>query len=114
MNRYLILFAIVFLFSCQEEENLMADGNFDVFLVIGQSNTHFGEGLDRILDAPHQIIKQLGRFGKNNLKVIDAQEPLDHHTKQSNRIGFALTFAKLYVEQFLAEDRRVSDCSGWL
>ncbi|WP_181308013.1 sialate O-acetylesterase [Rufibacter sp. XAAS-G3-1] len=81
---------------------------YDVFLVIGQSNTHWGYGgVDPVLDAPQDNIVQLGLHGENNLKVIPAKEPLDHHTKDANKIGFALTFAKAYAKQFLASDRKV-------
>lgn len=65
-----------------------------VILVMGQSNTHAGLGLDPILDAIQPGIYQLGRFDNNNC-IIEATEPLDHHTKTEGRIGFALTFAKL-------------------
>jgi hypothetical protein len=66
-----------------------------IILVVGQSNTHAGYGLDANLDAPQDGIYQLGRSGSTDNCVIQACEPLEHHTKTEDRIGFALTFAKL-------------------
>lgn len=65
-----------------------------IILVAGQSNTHAGLGLDESIDTPEDGIYQLGRF-ENDMCIIQACEPLDHHTKTQNMIGFALTFAKL-------------------
>ena len=44
---------------------------------------------------------------ENNLKVIHASEPLEHHERIDNNIGFALSFCKWYVKEFLAADRNV-------
>lgn len=66
-----------------------------IILVAGQSNTHSGVGLDSSLDAPQDGIYQLGRFGDNNYRITLATEPLEHHSRQDNKIGFALTFSKL-------------------
>ncbi|MFH2141183.1 MAG: hypothetical protein ABIJ97_02080 [Bacteroidota bacterium] len=92
---FLGLLLVISLISCnkKDEDEQIVD-RYDVVLVIGQSNTHQGLGLDTIIDAPDERIKQLGRFNENNLKIIQAREPLDHFTKQNNQIGFALTFAK--------------------
>ena len=65
-----------------------------IIFVVGQSNTHYGLGLNEVLDAPVDGIYQLGRF-KNNNCIIPACEPLDHHSKTEGRIGFALKFSKL-------------------
>lgn len=81
--------------------------NYDVILVAGQSNTHYGLGYDSLLDASDNRIVQLGRFDENDHQIIPAAEPLDHHTKKNDRIGFALTFAKLYADAFLVENRKV-------
>ena len=69
---------------------------YDVFLVIGQSNTHFGKGFDPDIDFAIPEIKQLGRGDGRNLKILPAIEPLDHYSKRKDRIGFALSFAKEY------------------
>lgn len=80
---------------------------YDVILIAGQSNTHFGTGYDPVLDHADERIFQLGRSGTNDYRVILAQEPLDHYTKASGKIGFALTFAKLYADAYLSENRKV-------
>jgi hypothetical protein len=76
-----------------------------IILVAGQSNTHAGLGLDETIDTTVNGIYQLGRFS-NDMCVIEAAEPLDHHTKAYNRIGFALTFAKL-LKQHLQNSESV-------
>ena len=91
-----IFFLIVFslFISCLESE----PDNY-IILVIGQSNTHAGIGFDSQLDKPVDGIKQLGRFGVGNMKVIEAVEPIQHHTKNKTKIGFSFTFAKLLKNQ---------------
>ncbi len=78
------------------KKHILTDSAYDVFLVAGQSNTYYGFGLDSVLDKPQRGIYQLGRVDPNNLKIIEAKEPLQHFFTKPNRIGFALTFAKLY------------------
>ena len=68
-----------------------------IILLVGQSNTHYGLGLNEVIDAPVNGIYQLGRFD-NNRCIVQACEPLDNHTKAENRIGFAFTFTKLLHE----------------
>ena len=91
---------IVLLFcnSCKDDTTVSCYDveldNPNVILVVGQSNTHAGFGLDPNMDISEDGIYQLGRF-ENNHCIIQATEPLDHHTKSEGRIGFALTFAKL-------------------
>ncbi|MCX6278159.1 MAG: sialate O-acetylesterase [Bacteroidetes bacterium] len=102
------LILLLILSSCKKNEGMIIpkDG-YDVILVIGQSNTHQGIGLNFLLDAPNERIKQLGRFGDNNMKIITAREPLDHFTKIPDKIGFAMTFAKAYKNQFLSSDKHI-------
>ena len=76
--------------------HVFTDSTYDVFLVAGQSNTYYGLGYDSILDKPAPGIYQLGRVDPNNMKIIEAKEPLQHFFTKPNRVGFALTFAKLY------------------
>ncbi|MCB0754631.1 MAG: sialate O-acetylesterase [Flavobacteriales bacterium] len=88
---------IVILTSCKKPKVDCTDLEIiapKVILVAGQSNTHAGLGLDASIDAPEDGIYQLGRFS-NDMCIIQACEPLDHHTRTDDRIGFALTFAKL-------------------
>lgn len=92
---------------CQEQEIESPH----IILVVGQSNTHYGLGLDAVLDATQEGIYQLGRFGSKSDCIILAEEPLDHHTKADDRIGFALTFAKeLYQHQQGANQLIIVPC----
>jgi hypothetical protein len=75
---------------------LVKDSAYDVFLVAGQSNTYWGQGYDSIKDKGSEGIYQLGRLAGTDLKIIPAKEPLHHFNPKPDRIGFALTFAKLY------------------
>jgi hypothetical protein len=93
--------------SCRKDFPDHSEIGYDVILVAGQSNTHWGWGFDAQLDKSDERIFQLGRFKENDFRVIAAEEPLDHHTKKKNRIGFALPFAKLYANAFLEDDRAV-------
>ncbi|HEX7414950.1 MAG TPA: sialate O-acetylesterase [Bacteroidia bacterium] len=85
--------------------HLQTDSTYDVFLVAGQSNTYWGFGYDSTKDKPMSGIYQLGRLDKN-LKIIDAKEPLHHFNPKPNRIGFALTFAKLY-QAYINNERNI-------
>jgi len=82
--------------NTKSDGNLSKDSAYDVFVVAGQSNTYWGKGYDSIKDQGVEGIYQLGRLGSNDLKIIDAKEPLHHFNPKPDRIGFALTFAKLY------------------
>ena len=120
MNRFLFLLLLSLLSSCKESielksidfqycdsANISLKTKYNIVLIIGQSNTHYGVGLDLSIDIPQQGVMQLGRFGGNNYQVITANEPLEHHTAREEKIGFALTFANLFKEQLLDEDDTV-------
>lgn len=88
------MLAFIFI-SCNldfEKDNTV----YDIIIIAGQSNTHGGTRLDIFKDKPEKNIFQLGRFSLYNYTIIKAQEPLHHHTASHHRIGFGLTFAKLY------------------
>jgi hypothetical protein len=90
--------------ACEEKRMVCIETelvNPKLILIVGQSNTHYGLGLDESIDAPIDGIYQLGRFDNNNC-IIQACEPLDNHTKTKKRIGFAFTFAK-QLKQYLQE-----------
>lgn len=57
-------------------------------------------GYDSLLDISSDQIKQLS-YHEND--IIDAIEPLDYKTRRKNKIGFALNFAKYYIN-FFKED----------
>ncbi len=108
--QFTALIFLFVLFSCKRVKDVVhipPSNDFDIILVIGQSNTHQGIGYNWVLDAPDDNIKQLGRFNEYNYKVIEAHEPLDHFSRLENNIGFALTFAKLYKNKYLTKGRNV-------
>lgn len=108
MKTIFLQFIILLIFvSCRKDFAGNSEVGYDVILVAGQSNTHYGWGYDSVLDNVDNRVFQLGRFKENDFKIIPAAEPLDHHTKKNNRIGFALTFAKLYSDAFLEKNRTV-------
>lgn len=101
--KILPLIYILFLNGCDYQGDNYLDTQFHVFLIAGQSNTHFGllNGLE--IQESNEEIFQLGRHEKNDFKIIKAIESLDHHTRQIDRIGFGLTFATLYKAQALPQ-----------
>jgi hypothetical protein len=107
---YLITLSCILLFSCRRELSETAPQGtivYDIFPVLGQSNTHSGAGLDFLLDKTDPRIKQLGRFGSNDYKIIPAIEPLDHFTKAEGCNGFAMTFAMNYLQNYWLRDREI-------
>jgi len=95
----LILLCLPLLFSsCSKEDDEIIEKGYDIILIIGQSNTNSGIGYDNNLDASDIRIKQLGRYYDRDLKVILAEDPLDHHTIEDEKIGFGLVFAKEYLK----------------
>lgn len=109
---YLILVSpIAFLLvNCTPEKSKSRTENtisYDIFPVIGQSNTYNGDGLDYTLDKTDSRIKQLGRFDSNNYKIIPARDPLEHFTIAQNRNGFAMTFAMNYLQYYWEGNREV-------
>lgn len=120
--RLFVFLLVTVLFSCKKDEtspvNVIPPHSeippgtydneaYDIILVIGQSNTHSGSGLDLILDSSDPLIFQFGRIQENNYKIIPAAEPLEHATFSPQKIGFALTFAKLYKSNKLITGRKV-------
>lgn len=106
-NPILIGLALFSLMSCRKDQELSPENDYHIMLVCGQSNTHFGAGYDPELDAGHPQIVQLGRYDGNDLAVIPALQPLDHHTRLSGSIGFAMTFAKLYVATYMNANEKL-------
>lgn len=93
-----------------DSNEIIMSPSYDIILVMGQSNTCYGTGLDPNIDFPDIDIKQMGRFNDENNKIIDANEPLHNHEEwliTSNRIGIALPFAKLYKNKYLSDGRKI-------
>lgn len=100
----LCLTIIIYLVGCKPTDptdEIKISEKFDIILIIGQSNTHYGIGLDSALDYSDARIKQLGRFDDRDLQIVDAVEPLDHQTRIDGRIGFGITFSKFYADTLI-------------
>lgn len=94
------------LVSCRKDPNNSIV--YDIVLVVGQSNTYYGDDLDLLepyVQSEH--IKQLGRHGDVNYKVIPATEPLENHSKPTNKGGYVLTFASLYANSVLDDNHKL-------
>lgn len=96
--RTLFLFTFMTLSGCKDGRISNNEAQYSIVLIVGQSNTHAGIGMNRELDGSVDGISQLGRFGNDDMQIIRAEEPLQHHTKDDHKIGFGLTFAKLLKE----------------
>lgn len=111
MNKHLLhFFLCFFLLSCNPEKSFVSENTavaYDVFPVMGQSNVNFGNGLDAALDKSDPRIKQLGRFGSNNYRIIPATDPLEHFVVAQNCNGFAMTFALNYLTHYWENKREV-------
>ncbi|MFT6747932.1 MAG: hypothetical protein ACJAZ2_002290 [Glaciecola sp.] len=116
----LLLFSLLFVScfqSCHvQHDNTIGDANdtvkacdryelpkskYNVILIIGQSNTHKGTGLNLNIDTCAKGVMQLGRIGDRDHRIVPAAEPLDHHSPQKQKIGFGLTFANLFKNELL-------------
>lgn len=110
MKQILSIILFIFLISCSQEKSGEQNNSiisYDIFPVLGQSNAYNGLAIDSILDKPNDLIFQLGRYGANDMKIIPAKDPLEHHVPANNRNGFAMTFAKLYLQNYWQVNRRV-------
>ena len=94
MKIFFMSFLFFLTFGCHNNIEVGLPKSYYIVLIAGQSNTHRGIGLDSILDAETEGIKQLGRYHEENYSIINAKEPLQHPTRMENKIGFGLTFAK--------------------
>ncbi len=110
----LLLFALPLVINaCNKNEILNFNTEeipYSVILIAGQSNTHYGFGFNKNEVENKTRIKQLGRFGDNNMKIIDALSPLDHHTKKKDRIGFGITFAQQLESDFKQSNILIIPC----
>lgn len=97
----ILLFILLINVSCSKNKIQINEPGvqpYSIVLIVGQSNTHSGIGLNNEIDTTEDGISQLGRFDEDDMQIVSASEPLHHHTKDDNKIGFGLTFAKLLKE----------------
>lgn len=107
---FLLPILTVLFLSCKHNDvDVLFDyiDHVDVILIAGQSNTLSGTGSNPAVDAPHPKVFQLGRQGERNLNIMLARDPLEHHSVRGGKIGFAMTFAKLYADELLENGRNI-------
>jgi hypothetical protein len=92
------------LLECSENDFSFEKAKYNLFLIAGQSNTHYGIGYDPAIDTAHGAALQLGRLDSNDMEIVPAKEPLEHYTPKENKIGFAIPFANLFQTTLLDED----------
>jgi hypothetical protein len=98
-----ILALLLLMQACTREksgEHKPAQIEYDIFPVIGQSNAYNGYGLDFNIDKTDPRVKQLGRFGENDYKIIEGKDPLQHHIMANGCNSFAATFALNYLQHY--------------
>lgn len=80
--------------------------SYDVILVGGQSNTHYGYPLNTQLDTVNPRVYELKRHDSKNYRINPAGPVLDFWTRQTNRNSFATTFSNLYINTYLKDNNR--------
>lgn len=104
---FIIFVFILVLISCRKDDIVQEKFGYDIVLIMGQSNTHFGYGNTQMPENNDTNIVQMGRFEGHNMEIIPAQTPLDHHSKQADRMGFGMTFAHLYQAKYANKNRKL-------
>lgn len=75
---------------------LIAGPEYNIFLQIGQSNNHYGIGLNPAIDIGNPLLFQWGRNGGQNNTIIAALDPLQHVDQPAGNIGYSMPFARDY------------------
>ncbi|MGQ8870060.1 sialate O-acetylesterase [Myroides sp. TSA_177.3] len=109
--RYLYLFITLFFVNIsfaqqQVDPCLDVSEGYDVILVAGQSNTHYGYPLDAQLDTVNAKVYAIHRQSGMDYRIDKAKPALDFWTKSTNRNSFAITFSNLYATQILTNSNR--------
>ncbi|WP_027418423.1 sialate O-acetylesterase [Crocinitomix catalasitica] len=101
MRFILIIFTLITIYACRkdpvfirEEPVIEKVKAYNIILIAGQSNSHYGKQTDTVVHTTSDNILQLGRFKEDDYQLIDATVQLQHHSASENRIGFGLFFAK--------------------
>lgn len=109
--RYLYLFITLFFVNVLVAQQnvdpcLDASEGYDVILVAGQSNTHYGYPLDVQLDTVHAKVYAIHRQSGMDYRIDKAKPALDFWTKSTDRNSFSITFSNLYATQILKNSNR--------
>ncbi len=85
----------------------VVDTWYDIFLIAGQSNTHYWLWDLSTITVPADVY-QWGRFYPNNNQIAPATVPLEHWTKRVDRGWFGIPFVSHYINNWhLVWDREV-------
>ena len=82
------------------------DVSYDIILVAGQSNTHYGYPLDKEIDSVSSRLYTLRRFDGQDYRIAPAKQALDFWTKADDKISFVNTFSNLYINDILKNSKR--------
>jgi hypothetical protein len=82
------------------------DVSYDVILVAGQSNTHYGYQLNKAIDTVSSRVYALNRFDGLDYRIAPAKPALDFWTRANDRVGFVTNFSNLYVNDILKNSKR--------
>ncbi|KFF10166.1 sialate O-acetylesterase [Flavobacterium hydatis] len=110
----LLLFSILFAFlglktSVAQTKKMPTNANdvsYDVILVAGQSNTHYGYQLNKAIDTVSSRVYSLNRFDGLDYRIAPAKPALDFWTRATDRVGFVTNFSNLYVNDILKNSKR--------
>lgn len=101
-----LLFINVALAQQSNDPCLSSSEGYDVILVAGQSNTHYGYPLDAKIDTVNSKVYALHRQNGLDYRIDKAKPSLDFWTKDVNRNSFAITFANLYATEIIKNSNR--------
>ncbi|WP_435353494.1 sialate O-acetylesterase [Emticicia sp. SJ17W-69] len=103
-KKHLLSFLLLLFSSGAWAQN--CDTGYDIILVAGQSNTHYGYPLIPAKDTVSTKVYALKRYDGKDYRIDKASPALDFWTKATNRNSFAITFANLYVKNILSNSGR--------
>lgn len=106
MKKTYLLFLLYFISALFPDVNAQNCPGYDVILVAGQSNTHYGYQLDPEKDTVDAKVYALKRYDAKDYRIEKAAPALDFWTRATDRNSFAITFANLYAKNILAGSER--------
>ncbi|MGN6437542.1 MAG: sialate O-acetylesterase [Agriterribacter sp.] len=106
MKKTYLLYLLCFIVCVSVNVKAQNCPGYDVFLVAGQSNTHYGYQLDTAKDTVAAKVYALKRYDAKDYRIEKAAPALDFWTKAIDRNSFAITFANLYAKNMLANSER--------
>lgn len=106
MKKNYLLFLFCILITVFSKMNAQNCQGYDIILVAGQSNTHYGYPLVPAKDTVNSKVYALKRYDGKDYRIEKANPALDFWTRATDRNSFAITFANLYAKNILANSER--------